>query len=222
MVGLRLVRLDRYTAEVSVLRHVVLRHRLAPGQSRYTGLPVETLPRADADPARVPFAVVRTGVDLTDPDTAHDACAGFGIIDRVGHLRDLVDAPERAVLLRAFYVTPGHQGLGVGRAACSAPLLDLLVAGVDPGAADIVLCVDEGNEVGLRTYRSAGFTPTGRRYVDGPNGPQTVMSRPVRTGAHVPTRSDARVRPGTGTDVPPNTVTPDPPRPRPERTEKSQ
>ncbi|MFI6577374.1 GNAT family N-acetyltransferase [Nocardiopsis sp. NPDC050513] len=214
MVGLRLVRLDRYTAEVSVLRQVVLRHRLAPGQSRYTGLPVETLPRADVDPARVPFAVVRTGVDLTDPETARDACAGFGIIDRVGHLSDLVDAPERAVLLRAFYVTPEYQGLGVGRTACSAPLLDLLVAGVAPRATDIVLCVNEGNEVGLRTYRSAGFTSTGRRYVDGPNGPQFVMSRPVRTGAHVPERSEA--------GVPPHTVTPVPPRPRPERTEKSQ
>ncbi|MCY9784900.1 GNAT family N-acetyltransferase [Nocardiopsis sp. EMB25] len=198
--GLRLVRLDRTAAEVAVLRETVLRHRLAPGQSRYTGLPVQTLPSADADPARVPFAVVRTGADAADPETAREACAGFGIVDRVGHLRDLVDTPEHAVLLRAFYVIPAWQGLGVGRTACSAPLLDLLVAGVAPRATEIVLCVNEANEVGRRTYRSAGFAPTGRTHLDDLSGPQLVLSRPVRTGAcHRPL-----------------------PKPRPERTENQQ
>ncbi|WP_116244498.1 N-acetyltransferase [Nocardiopsis sp. FIRDI 009] len=203
--GLRLVRLDRTTPEVAVLRQVVLRHRLAPGQAKYTGLPVQTLPRADADPARVPFAVVRTGADAADPAAARAACAGFGIVDRVGHLRDLVDTPERAVLLRAFYVVPAWQGLGVGRTACSAPLLDLLVAGAAPRATEIVLCVNEGNEAGRRTYQAAGFAATGRPYLGGPNGPQLVMTRPVRTGARVPQRTAAPV----------------PPRPRPERTERT-
>ncbi|WP_028649724.1 N-acetyltransferase [Nocardiopsis sp. CNT312] len=185
--GLRLVRLDRATPEAAVLRGAVLGHRLAPGQSRYAGLPVQTLPVADADPGRFPFAVVRTGADLACADTARRACVGFGIIDRGGRLlREVADAPERSVLLRAFYIIPEWQGRGVGSGACSAPLLDLLVAGVAPRAEEIVLCVNEANEAGRRAYTAAGFSPTGRRYLDGGAGPQTVMARPVRTGAHCP------------------------------------
>ncbi|MFE3460733.1 GNAT family N-acetyltransferase [Nocardiopsis aegyptia] len=181
--GLRLVRLDRTTPEIALLRQAVLRHRLAPGQSKYTGLPVATLPAADADPDRFPFAVVRTGAAPTDPATAGRACVGFGIIDRGAALVPLVDAPERAVLLRAYYVTPEWQGRGVGRAACAAPLLDLLVAGVAPTTAEIVLCVNEANRQAERVYAAAGFVPTGRRIV-GSEGPQAVMSRPLSTGVH--------------------------------------
>ncbi|WP_053615158.1 N-acetyltransferase [Nocardiopsis sp. NRRL B-16309] len=181
--GLRLVRLDRTTPEVAHLRRAVLRHRLAPGQSRYTGLPVATLPAADADPDRFPFAVVRTGAAPTDAAAARLACVGFGIIDRGAALVPLVDAPERAVLLRAYYVTPEWQGRGVGRAACAAPLLDLLVAGVAPATAEIVLCVNEANHQAERVYAAAGFAPTGRRIVESA-GPQLVMSRPLATGVH--------------------------------------
>jgi GNAT superfamily N-acetyltransferase len=181
--GLRLVRLDRTTPEVALLRQAVLRHRLAPGQTKYTGLPVATLPAADADPDRFPFAVVRTGVPLTDEVAARDACVGFGIIERGGALTPLVDAPERAVLLRAYYVTPEWQGRGVGRTACAAPLLDLLVVGLAPATAEIVLCVNEANHMAHRVYAGAGYVPTGRRIV-GSEGPQLVMSRPLATGAH--------------------------------------
>ncbi|NKY78558.1 GNAT family N-acetyltransferase, partial [Nocardiopsis dassonvillei] len=54
----RLVRLDRATPEAGLLRETVLRHRLPPGQRGHVRLPVTTLPAADADPARTPFAVV--------------------------------------------------------------------------------------------------------------------------------------------------------------------
>ena len=181
--GLRLVRLDRTTPEVALLREVLPRQRVAPDQKRFVTEAVHTLPRADEDPERYPYAVVRNDVPLTDRSAALDACAGFGIIDRrPSVLRGLVEDPEQAVLLRAFYVTPEHQGRGVGRAACTAPLLDLLVAAIAPEATRIVLCVSEGNETGERTYRSAGFTPTGRRHDAGDRGAQNVFARPVETG----------------------------------------
>ncbi|WP_017588873.1 GNAT family N-acetyltransferase [Nocardiopsis ganjiahuensis] len=183
--GLRLVRLDRTTPEVALLREVVPRHRVAPEQRRFVAEAVHTLPRADEDPDRYPYAVVRNDVPLTDRSAALEACAGFGIIDRrPAVLRALVDDPDRAVLLRAFYVTPEHQGRGIGRAACAAPLLDLLVAAIAPRADRIVLCVTDGNEAGDRTYRAAGFTPTGRRHDAGEHGMQSVLARPVRTGYH--------------------------------------
>ncbi|MET9797091.1 GNAT family N-acetyltransferase [Nocardiopsis alba] len=182
--GLRLVRLDRRTPEVDTLREIVTRQRVAPEQRRFVDEAMHTLPRADAVPDLFPYAVVLTGADLSDRAQALDACAGFGIIDRVGVLRDLVDEPERAVLLRAFYLSPEHQGHGIGRTACSAPLLDLLVSQIVPEAEHIVLCVNDGNEAGERAYRAAGFTPTGRRHDAGDHGMQSVFSRPVHTGYH--------------------------------------
>ena len=183
--GLRLVRLDRTTPEVALLREVLPRQRVAPQQRRFVAEAVHTLPRADQDPERYPFAVVRNGAPLTDRSAALDACVGFGIIDRrLPVLRDLVDDPEDAVLLRAFYVPPEHQGRGIGRAACTAPLLDLLVAAIAPEASRIVLCLSDGNDSGERAYRAAGFTPTGRRHDAGEHGMQSVFARPVETGSH--------------------------------------
>lgn len=188
----RLVRLDRDTEETALLRAAVLRHRLAPGQTRFVGLPVATLPAADADPERVPFAIVVGPAD--DPARAREAAAGFGVLDGGAGLRELVDGPPRAVLLRAYYVTPQWQGRGIGRAACAAPLLDRLAAEAAPYAAEAVLCVNTANPGARRVYEAAGYTDTGR-VIFGDAGPQHVMSRPLHTGAHPA------------------------PRPRPERTE---
>lgn len=179
---LRLVRLDRDTSEVALLRRAVLRHRVAPAQRRFVTEAVYTLPRADADPHRTPFAVVLDDVEVHDRATALDACVGFGILDRLGALRDLVEKPESAVLLRAFYITPEWQGRGIGRAACSAQSLHPLVSEIAPEVTEVVLCVNDGNEAGLHSYRAAGFTLTGARH-DGPQGPQHVMSCPVEGGA---------------------------------------
>ncbi|MBB6119239.1 GNAT family N-acetyltransferase [Nocardiopsis algeriensis] len=172
----RLVRLDRDTSEAALLRQAVLRHRLAPGQTRYVALPVATLPAADADPARVPFAIVLGPAG--DPGRAREAAAGFGILDTGPYLRELVDTPERAVLLRAYYVTPQWQGRGIGRAACAAPLLDSLAAEVAPRAREAVLCVNEANSAARRVYEAAGYTATGRTVL-GDEGPQHVMARPL-------------------------------------------
>lgn len=107
----RLVRLDTGSAESALLREAVLEHDLPPEQLRFTGLPVRTLPDADQDPERVPYAIVALDGALTGPDSARAACAGFGVLDRVIG-SELVDAPERAVLMRAYYVTPQWQGRG--------------------------------------------------------------------------------------------------------------
>ncbi|WP_159942276.1 MULTISPECIES: N-acetyltransferase [unclassified Nocardiopsis] len=174
--GVRLVRLDGDSAEVDLLRRTVLRHRLPPGQRGHVGLPVTTLPAADADPARTPFAVVAGPLDA---GTAREACAGFGVLDRAVHTRDLVPDPARAVLLRAFYVTTAWQGRGVGRTVCAAPLLDRLAAEVAPHATTLVLCVDEANRAAAQVYRRAGFAFTGHRHVDEAGKPQLVMVRPL-------------------------------------------
>ncbi len=177
----RLVRLDTDTTEAALLRTAVLEHDLPPEQLRFTGLPVRTLPDADRDPERLPYAVVALEGDLTDLSRARVACAGFGVLDRVVR-SELVDSPERAVLLRAYYVTPQWQGRGVGRASCSAPLLDRLAGEAAPHAEEIVLCVNRANQTAQRVYKAAGFDFTGT-VVPGNVGPQEVMARPLRTGA---------------------------------------
>ncbi|MFD6952370.1 GCN5 family acetyltransferase [Nocardiopsis sp. TSRI0078] len=175
----RLVRLDRRTPETALLREAVLRHRLPPGQRGHVGLPVTTLPAADADPARTPFAVTAAGHPVADAAGARAACAGFGVLDRAVHARDLVPDPAHAVLLRAFYLTTAWQGRGVGRAVCSAPLLDRLAADVAPHATELVLCVDEANHAAARVYGAAGFAFTGHRFLDAAGKAQLVMARPL-------------------------------------------
>ena len=186
----RLVRLDEDSAEVDLLRGAVLEHALPAEQVRFTGLPVRTLPDADGDPDRFPYAIVARPEPLTVPEEARAACAGFGVLDRaVG--RELADAPERAVLLRAYYVTPQWQGRGVARTSCSPPWLDRLAARIAPHADRIVLCVHQANLPAQHAYRAAGFGFTGRT-VPGGVGPQDVMSRPLEIRNHPEPRTRHR------------------------------
>ncbi|GAA3736142.1 GNAT superfamily N-acetyltransferase [Spinactinospora alkalitolerans] len=164
--GVELVRLDGDSPRVADLRAAVLKLRLAPGQHRFSAEAVNTLPRADADPNRTPFAVLCSDVPV-----------GFGIVDRLGVLGEIADDPARAVLLRAFYIDPQWQGQGVGRAACAA--LDSLVRGIAPEATEVLLTVNEGNPAAVRAYLAGGFAHTGRRYLGGDAGPQYVLRRPV-------------------------------------------
>lgn len=177
-----LVRLDEDSEEAALLREATLEHDLPAEQLRFTGLPRQTLPDADGDPDRIPYAVVVGQEGLTDPTEAREVCAGFGVLDRV--IRgSLIDAPEHAVLLRAFYITPEWQGRGIGRASCSAPLLDSLVVEVAPHADRIVLCVGKANIPAQRAYRAADFSTTGN-VISGSAGPQDVMSRLLDTRDH--------------------------------------
>lgn len=159
----RLARLDGDSPRVRELRGAVLRHRLGPGQNRFAPPAAHTLPRADADPYRVPFAVVY-----------RDRAVGFGILDRAGPLREITDDPVGAVLLRAFYIDFRWQGRGLGRAACAA--LPSLVRSVAPAATALLLTVDRDNHAARRTYLASGFTDTGRVHSDG-EATRSVLAR---------------------------------------------
>ncbi|WP_343233543.1 GNAT family N-acetyltransferase [Streptomonospora sp. PA3] len=166
-VALDLVRLDGPGPGIQRLREAVLRLRVAPGQRSLVTEAVETLPRADADPARTPFAVL-----------CEREPAGFGIIDRGGGLARLsgVADPASAVLLRAFYLAPEWQGRGIGRRVCAG--LDPLVRDIHPGATEVYVFVNEGNRAAERAYAAAGFAPAGLRLTD-PAGVQTVLRKAV-------------------------------------------
>ncbi|WP_046471721.1 GNAT family N-acetyltransferase [Allosalinactinospora lopnorensis] len=164
--GVELVRLDEEAPGVPALREAVVRHRLLPGQQRFAGRAAHTLPRADADPNRTPFAVVLRG-----------QAVGFGVIDRTAGVGEFTDTPQYAVLLRSFYIDLEWQGHGVGRAVCAA--LGPFVRAVAPGTGEILLTVNEANTAAIRAYLAGGFRDTGRRYLGGDAGPQLVLRRAV-------------------------------------------
>ena len=121
-----------------------------------------TLPAADADPARTPFAVL----DGERP-------IGFGVLDREGYLDQLVDEPGRAVLLRAFYLDAAAQGGGRGTSAAAA--VPALAGALFDDVELVVLTVNVGNPVAVAAYRRAGFTDTGTQYLGGDVGPQHLL-----------------------------------------------
>jgi RimJ/RimL family protein N-acetyltransferase len=164
--GVVLRRLDGDGPDIPALRSAVLRLRLAPGQRSFTADATATLPRADADPNRTPFAVVR-----------HGTAVGFGILGRLGSLAAIADEPARAVMFRAFYIAPEWQGQGIGRAACAA--LDPLVREAAPAATEVLVTVDPTNHAAMRCYLAGGFTPTGRHHHPFDAAPHPVLRRPV-------------------------------------------
>lgn len=153
------------------LREAVLALRPLPEQERFSATSTRTLPEADADPARTPFAVLLDDVPV-----------GFGVLDTVGYLAELVDEPSRAVLLRAFYLDAAVQGRGVGAAAARA--VRSLAAALHPGVDLVVLTVNEANPGAVRAYLRGGFVDTGARYLGGDQGPQHVLV--ARAGATGP------------------------------------
>ena len=134
----------------------------APDQEVFSSRASQTLPEADADPHRTPFAVAERDVPV-----------GFGVLDRVGILDELVDEPARAVLLRAFYVGADHQGRGLGTAAARA--VPALAAELYDDVELVVLTVNEQNPAAVAAYLRAGFVDTSARYLGGEAGPQHVL-----------------------------------------------
>jgi RimJ/RimL family protein N-acetyltransferase len=131
-------------------------------QEVFASRAARTLPEADADPQRTPFAVVDAGRPV-----------GFGVLDRRGYLDDLVDTPGRAVLLRGFYLDAAEQGAGRGTAA--AALVPTLAAQVYDDVELVVLTVNVRNPGAIRAYTRAGFVDTGTRYLGGGAGPQHLL-----------------------------------------------
>ena len=156
---MRLVPLD---GEATALRDAVVALRPLPDQEVYSSRAEETLPAAEADPDRTPFAVL-----------LGDLPVGFGVLDRAGYLADLVDEPQRAVLLRAFYLDAAWQGRGLGVAA--AREVRDLAGRLHPDADLVVLTVNEGNPRAVAAYLRAGFVDIGVRYLGGGAGPQHVL-----------------------------------------------
>lgn len=115
----------------------------------------------DADPGRVSVAMLVREVPV-----------GMFALDRGGYLREFDDDPH-AVLLRAFYVAPEHQGHGYGRAAVAA--LPSFVRDRLPDVRRVVLTVNHQNPGAIKTYLAGGFSDTGRNYSDGAAGPQHVF-----------------------------------------------
>jgi len=145
------------------LRAAVVRLAPTPAQEVWASRAELTLPAADTDPDRTRFAVL-------DGDQA----IGFGVLDRAGYLDELVDAPARAVLLRAFYLDVTAQGGGRGTAAASA--VPVLAGALFDDVELVVLTVNVANPVAVAAYRRAGFTDTGTRYLGGDAGPQHLLT----------------------------------------------
>ncbi|MEJ5915311.1 GNAT family N-acetyltransferase [Pseudokineococcus sp. 1T1Z-3] len=177
------VRLHPLRPEDVALRAQLLALEPAPHQLVDSASARQTLPAADADPRRAPFAVLAGGRPV-----------GFGVLDRGEWLAAVLDDPARAVLLRGFYLAAAEQGRGWGtRAAAAVPALAAQVWGPPPaGPALAVLTVGDGNVVAQRAYAAAGWTDTGVRQVGGELGALRVLvaavphdgaSRPGRRGS---------------------------------------
>lgn len=180
------VRLVPVEPHDSALRAAVSALRPRPDQEVFSATAEQTLPAADADPRRTPFAVLAAGRPV-----------GFGVLDRGGYLDELVDEPHRAVLLRAFYLDAAAQGRGLGTAAARA--VPGLAARLYPDAELLVLTVNERNAAAAAAYRRAGFADTGARYLGGDAGPQHVLvaALPCRAAGLPPALRSARWHDGT-------------------------
>lgn len=143
------------------LAPAVLRLRPLPEQVRFSGLPVDTLPVALAEPEHEPVAVLDDGVPV-----------GFMVLDRNRVFAEVARAPD-TLGVRAFFVDRDHQGEGVGTAALRA--LPAFVAERYPDVRHLALTVNVRNPVAVRAYARAGFRDTGRLDHSGDHGPQHVL-----------------------------------------------
>lgn len=134
------------------------------GQEQFCGRARDTLPVADQDPFRTPFAIVHEGTAV-----------GFGVLDTQGYADEIADEPRPAVLLRGFYVGAAWQGRGIGGAAIRA--LPEAARKVRPEAGVLLLTVNVRNEGAVRAYLAGGFVDGGRLHLGGVAGPQHVLRR---------------------------------------------
>jgi RimJ/RimL family protein N-acetyltransferase len=155
------VELREITLADADLRAGLLGHVLPAEQQDFAATAAESLPAGDLDPDRMSVAIVADGVPV-----------GMFALDRGGYFREFDDDPC-AVLLRAFYIAPEHQGHGYGTQAVSATRV--FVQQRFPDVKRVVLTVNHRNPAALATYLSGGFVHTGDDYLGGPFGPQHVM-----------------------------------------------
>jgi GNAT superfamily N-acetyltransferase len=155
------VRLVAIGEDATQLRATLTAQRLPLDQQRFAAPAVESLPQGDADPRRLSVAILVRAEPV-----------GMFALDRGGYLRECDDDP-RAVLLRAFYVAPEHQGHGYGRAAVA--VLPSFVRDHLPDVRRVVLTVNHENPGAIKTYLAGGLTDTGQNYLGGAAGAQHVF-----------------------------------------------
>lgn len=157
------VRLAPIGQSDSCWRAVLVSHHLPADQQRFAAPAAESLPLGDDNPDRMSVAIL-----------AEDEAVGMFALDRGGYFREF-EHDRRAVLLRAFYVAPEHQGQGYARAAVTA--IPAFVRQHLPGVNRVVLTVNMGNPAAIRTYLSGGFTDTAKTYLGGRSGPQHIFEQ---------------------------------------------
>jgi GNAT superfamily N-acetyltransferase len=149
---------------VRALRAAVLGLAPRADQEEFCGRARETLPVADQDPFRTPFAIVHDG-----------EAVGFGALDVQGYADELACEPRPAVLLRGFYVGAAYQGCGFGGAAIRA--LPEAARKVRADADVLLLTVNVRNAGAVRAYLAGGFVDDGELYLGGDAGPQHILRR---------------------------------------------
>ena len=143
------------------VRAALLEHSLPLEQQDFAAPAAESLPLGDHDPDWLSVAILVDGVPV-----------GMFALDRGGYLREFDDDPS-AVLLRAFYVAPEHQGRGYATEAVAATRA--FVQQRLPDIQRVVLTVNQSNPAAMATYLRGGFVMTGEDYLGGVRGPQFVM-----------------------------------------------
>ena len=146
------------------LRPRLLRLAPWPAQLRFSGKPADTLPAAEADPARRPVAILEGGEPV-----------GFFVLHR-GPVDSLAPG-EDDLLVRGFMVDRLHQSRGIGGRALAQ--LPSFAREREPHARRLVLGVNVRNHVARHAYLRAGFHDTGEVYLGGALGPQHVLVRPL-------------------------------------------
>lgn len=131
-------------------------------QRRYSGVPGDTLPPAERDPAQHPVAIVEDGVPV-----------GFFALQGGPGAGRLVRGREDT-LLRAFFIDAGRQGRGIAPAALL--LLPGYLRALDPAIRRVVLTVNVDNAPAIRAYLRSGFADTGELFHGGVYGPQHVFA----------------------------------------------
>lgn len=145
----------------AALREQVLDLEPAPGQARFSGVAIDTLPAAERHRTRHAVAILR-----------YDQAVGFLALDHADPICAYT-APDQSVALRAFFVDAHVQRQGIAAAALGA--LPAFVSTHHREAAFVVLTVNVSNLVAFRLYQRAGFVDTGRVHLGGSMGPQHVL-----------------------------------------------
>ncbi len=150
----------------AALREQVLDLEPAPGQARFSGVAVDTLPAAERHRTRHAVAILRD-----------EQAVGFLALDHADPICAYT-APDPSVALRAFFVDVRVQRQGIASAALR--VLPAFVASHHGSADFLVLTVNVSNLVAVRLYRRAGFLDTGRLHLGGTVGPQHILVLPLR------------------------------------------